>query len=64
MPVRKCLSNYSNNDPNQLIWYDYGWIGQRESVQKTTYYDIMVTHIPTYWINFPVDSWRWEWQLE
>lgn len=44
MPVRKCLSNYSNKNPNQFIWYDCGWIGQRKSAEKTTSYDIIYQH--------------------
>ena len=64
MPVRECLSNYSNKNPNKLIWYDCGWIGQRKSAEKTTSHDIVVTHTPTHWISFSFDFWRWEWQLE
>lgn len=64
MPVRECLSNYSNKNPSQLIRYDCGWIGQRKSAEKTTSYDIMVTDIPTHWISFSLDFRRREWQLE
>lgn len=64
MPVRECLSNYSNKNLSQLIWYDCGWIGQRRSAEKTTSPDIAVTQTPTHWSSVSFDFWRREWQLE
>lgn len=55
MAVRKWLRNYSNENPNQLMWHDCGWILQNKKYGETTSYDIVVTHILTSWVNFSFD---------